>query len=228
MTKVESNPKMTVNKLGEYLVASPRRQRRILEQLKYPDENRFGAVAHSEAREAIKAYFVSGFDPKIILDCISLLKGKDPVNDYQEAMINSSVEGLELVLESEEIDKGLTYLPYEGPNPKLNLHGVEISVYPDLIVENTIRGTEFVGALKLHLSKNSSNTEEGDKYIAAILHMFGTEHLNSLGKDSTRPSLYLSYDIFADTFTECPKSISRRMEDINAGCLNIVAIWNSI
>ncbi len=220
-------PKMTVNKLGEYIVANPKRQRRILEQLKYPQENKFGPMAHQEAREAIKQYFVNNFDETYIHDCIAELHAKTATNDFQQALIDSSIEGLQFVLESETINENLEYELYSGANPKLNINGVEISVYPDLIVRSKVRGKEYYGALKLHLSKNSALTEEGNKYIAAMLHKFGASHIES-GTNPIRTENFISYDIFKDAFIECPRSIVTRMDHIEACCLNIVAIWASI
>jgi hypothetical protein len=222
-----ATPKMTINKLGEYIVANPKRQRRILEQLKYPEENRFGAVAHQEAREAIKQYFVNNFDDTFIHSCIADLHTKTATNDFQQALITSSIEGLEKVLDSEVINKDLEYDFYTGSNPKLNINGVEISVFPDLIVKSKVRGKEYAGALKLHLSKNSVITDEGNKYIGAMLHNFGTLHIES-STNPIRCENFISYDIFKDVFVECPRSIVTRMDHIEACCLNIVAIWASI
>lgn len=224
---VTAKPKMTVNKLGEYLVASPTRQRRILEQLKYPKENKFGAVAHSDAREAIKQYFIKGFDENVIKNCIESLESKIPANDYQAIMNAASIEALEAVLSCEIINSDFEYHPYIGSNPKLDIKGVELSIYPDLIVKCKSKGTIQFGGLKLHLSKSSSITEEGNKYEAALIYKFLDE--NREGEIAElKAACCISYDIFQNTFIECPKSVKIRLDNIEAGCLNIVAIWDSI
>lgn len=87
MDFMEKKPKMTVNKLGEFLTANPARQRKILELLKYPKDNKFASTSYSEAREAIKKYLLSGFEEQIILDSISALSGKEASSDYQLGMI---------------------------------------------------------------------------------------------------------------------------------------------
>ena len=59
--------------------------------------------------------------------------------------------------------------PYKGKNPKLNIKGVEVSVYPDIIVKDKYRNQEYVGAMKIHISKNGKFEEESSKYISAVI-----------------------------------------------------------
>ena len=74
---MKTEPSLSVNKLGEYLVASPYRQRKILEGLKYPkdDGGNWGWV-HGEARNSIKDFFNGDLDEKYLLDCIKLLENR--------------------------------------------------------------------------------------------------------------------------------------------------------
>lgn len=226
-TKTVDQPKMSVNKLGEFLVASPSRQRKIVEQLKYPKENQFAIMGYKDARIAIREYFINDFEESIILACVEKLEKKSPNTDFKKILLKSEIESLELILESENINQDLIYLPYTGDNPKLNISGVEVSVNPDLIVKNTMRGNEYIGGLKIHLSKNYKFGEEGSKYIATILYHY-VENFVDLKGCKVRNSVNLSYDVFTDMFVICPNSVKKRWGDINAACLTIVAIWNSI
>lgn len=223
----EKRPKMTVNKLGEFLIANPKRQRRILELLKYPKESTYSATAHSEAREAIKKYFINEFDDDIILDCIEFLKQKTGGSEHSIKMDQSSIDLLEVVLESDSVEfESYNYEKYEGDNPKLDIAGVTVSVYPDLIAKSSSRGKEYIGALKIHLGKTAKLGLEGGKYAAAILNHFVSHHVES--ERIARPDHSVSYDVYPDSFIECPTSVKRRWDDIEAGCQNIVAIWDSI
>ena len=228
--KENKQPKITVNKLGEFLVAPPKRQRRILEQLKYPKDNAFGFTPYADVREAIKKYFINTFDESIISDAILVLENKleeDEISDWQRSVNASSIEALEAVLDSENINTSLEYGEYKGENPKLVIHGVEISINPDLIINSTVRGKDCIGSVKIHISKNSKNNEEGSKYIAALLNDFTVNHLCADQKIS-KNEYSISYDVFNDTFVESPKAIKKRMGDIEAGCMNIRDIWESI
>lgn len=221
------HPRMSVNKLGEFLTTtSPKRQRKILEQLKYPDEHRFTFTGYNEARSAINSYILNGFDEQILLDAIAVQEGKSELE--RDNFTDSSIKALTQVLESNALsDSGFAFLPYEGDNPKLNIQGVEVSVYPDFIVHSETSRNSYIGALKIHLSQSGHFGDEGAKFISSIIYDFVDKHVEK-GDRALRNTNCLSYDVFTDSFIECPRSIVRRWQDIEAGCQNIVAIWDSI
>lgn len=229
MMAAQEKPKITVNKLGEFLTATPKRQRRILEQIKYPQDNKFSAIAHGEAREAIKQYLINGFDENIISDCIESLTGKLGGTDHQKKMDSASVDLLNLVLKSENLDKdSFTYEAYTGNNPKFHIEGVEVSVYPDIVVKSSSRGKDHIGGLKIHLVKNDNLTGESGQYVAAILNRFAGGLVTDDETETSRPDHSISYDVFTDSFIDCPTSVVRRWENIAAGCMNIHDMWDSI
>lgn len=227
--KVIKEPKITVNKLGEFLVAPPKRQRRILEQLKYPKENAFGLV-YGDVREIIKKYFISDFDEKILERGIKLnsskLKDKKS-SDWQKNVAIASIEALKKVNDFYFDISNITFEEYTGKNPKVIIHGVEISIMPDLIVRSSTKTKELIGSLKLHISKNSKSDENACLYVAALLHNYSIDQLQETGITAKNENS-ISYDVFKEIFVESPKSFKRRMDDIEAGCMNIKAIWDTI
>lgn len=228
---VESNPKITVNKLGEYLIANQHRQRQILEQLKYPKDNVFGATYYEDARQIVKLFFKSGFNEDVILDGIEGLKGAECPNDYQTNRIKSNISSLEQVLNSKsiiDIEDNVEFVDYDGDNEKLIIEGVEISVYPDLLIKSQTRKNNYFGALKIHLSKNGNSDFNGGQYIAAILNQYTLNFIKVPSGYAVRNTNCISYDVFSDMFVKCPVGVKTKFRDIEAGCKNIVAIWDSI
>ena len=224
----ENQPKITVNKLGEFLTATARRQRKILEQLKYPKENKFAFTGYNEAREAIRQYFINDMDEDILLSALEGLDEKEATSPYHIGMIKSSEEAMEKVLESEILtNKDFTIHPYEGKNPKMIIQGVEVSIYPDLILKSKSRGNNNVGAMKIQLSKVGGLDGDSGKYVATMLNKFTELHIKKKN-ELVRNDHCVSYDVHSDNIVVCPNSVKRRWEDIEAGCLNIVAIWDSI
>ncbi len=223
----KSTPNITVNKLGEFIVATPTRQRRILEQLKYPKDNAFGFM-YEDAREAIKQYLINGRDESILLKCIEYLEEREAGSEWQVTQVASSVEALDAVLHSTVFDDlKIEFEAYTGSNPRMIIEGVHVSVFPDLIVRCKRRGENYIGGLKIHLSKNGSFGEEGAKYISAIIHQFADMYIKTKGAE-VRPAENLSYDVFTDSLVPCPAAVKRRWDDIQAACKNIVAIWDTI
>ena len=102
-----SKPRMTVNKLGEFLTAtSPKRQRKILETLKYPKEHKFTFTGYNEARNAINGYILDGFNEQILLDWIQDFENK--TDDERDNFTDSTIEAL-------------TILPLQNPPNSPNL-----------------------------------------------------------------------------------------------------------
>lgn len=147
-------------------------------------------------------------------------------------MLNAQIEALDKVLESKSIaciDDSFEFVDYNGENERLIIEGVEISVYPDLLVKSTVRKNNYFGVMKIHLSKNANSDGDGGQYIATMLHQYVSLGFIDIPKGHTlRNTNFISYDVFTDAFIECPKSIKRKLDDIKAGCQNIVAIWDTI
>jgi len=222
-----SKPYISLNLLGEFLTTNPKRQRRILEQLKYPDDNKYPYVGN-EAKEAIKKYILKDFDEKVLNKCIKQYQGKEGSSASTQGQIDSSIEGLELVLNGNaDINSSYTYTEYKGDNPKLTIQGVEVSVNPDLIIRFTSRNVNYVGALKIHLSKSSPIKELGGKYITTILYYFVDKYIKQ-DNESVKEKYCLSFDVHTDSIIECPKGVKNRWNEIEAGCMNIAAIWDTI
>lgn len=225
--KPNSTPYLSVNKLGEYLVASPRRQRSILHTLKYPKEDggAWGHV-HVEARNAIKSYFENNFDENIILECIEKLE-KRAGTDKKKQADSASIELLQKTLESENIEfDNFTYSNYGASGYKMNVKGVTIGITPDLIIESKIKGKEGFGLMMLHLSISSEISDESGKYISCILNKCADELVES--KYSNRKECNASYDVNGDKFISCPSSTHNRWKNIEAACETILAIWDTI
>jgi len=224
----EETPKISVNKLGEYIVASPLRQRRILEQLKYPEESKYGSTSHYDARKAIIRYLCGGFNDKAIHLCIKKLEKAIPKSDHQRNMNLASIDALNKVLNSDAIDKNISFAAYEGTNPKIDINGVSISVNPDVVVFSSNRNGISFGALKIHLSKSFTLTEESSKYVAAMLYYF-MDNTNCHGiTHPLKATNCISYDVFTNRSVVCPNSTKRRISDIEACCANIASIWDGI
>lgn len=224
----KSTPKISVNKLGEFLTANHHRQRKILESFKYPNDNRFTYTYYSDARRAIIAYFQSKFNHDILEKCIGFLHGKEKSNDFQEIEISSSIEALELVLNTDSIDESFEYSLYDNINNTLIIEGVEIIVNPEILIRKpNSKGESKFGIGKIHISKNTELSMETSKYIAAILYLYAEKNIQ-YENETLDNKLCLSYDIFRDNIISCPNGVKRITNDVVAGCKNINAIWDSI
>lgn len=221
-----SKPRISINKLGEYIQSNPNRRRKIVHDAKYPQN--FIVTRYGDAREAIKNYFVSDFDPEILNKAIEDHESKDCNSDFQEQDKALSIESLENALELELPDySSIVISPYTGDNPRLEVSGVEISVNPDLMITGKIRNMNIVGAIKFHISKSNQLDTEGSKNVATLLKEFLETYIVQNG-EKVDLKYCISVDTFGKTIEQSPKSFKRRMQNISSACEEISLWWDKL
>lgn len=220
-------PRISVNKLAEYLsTSSSTRRKKIISDSKYPVK--FISILYKDARNGIKSYLSDGRDVIAIQDEISRLKKKKPLNDNQKRDAINSIAALEHLLKTKlsKLD-GLAISDHDEKSKLLPIAGVGVSVDLDLIVRRKTDSGLFVGAMKLHIIKNNSLKSEGQKIVAMLLHKYAEDHIVATG-EKAKHSLCLSYDVFSRNLECCPNSYIRGWAQIEDACEEIAARWDSI
>jgi len=221
-----STPKISVNKLGEYIEAKPGRKKTIVMTQKEPSN--FMVTRYSDARRAIKKYLRENQEPNIIYQSITDHKAKTTTGDFQKQDKQLSLELLSAVLDIEFPDfEGLTIESYSGNNPKLDISGVAVSVYPDLIIRGEKRGQKFVGAIKLDLFKVNKLGKEGPKYITTILRKFVEDHV-AAEDEMVKPKFCFYASVFDGILENAPNSFKNRMQHISVACEEYALWWNAL
>jgi hypothetical protein len=115
----------------------------------------------------------------------------------------------------------------EHSAPVLTIHGIEISVRPELLMYSKGKsGAPLVGAAKLHFSRTFTLNTESAGYASAILQEWCGQNLYDDG--TTTGSLCPVFDIGTQQVYPGVKSTTARMKDIVAECQNIAALWPTI
>jgi hypothetical protein len=219
-------PRVSVNKLGEYMEAKPTRRVAIVKDAKAPKT--FKGGRYNLARKIAKNYFIHNYDKSILTKGKSKLTSKVTSSDYQEQDKRLSINLIDFIEGLDFPDFGsLTVEKYDGENKKLNIEGVDISVYPDLIIRGEKRGKKIVGGIKIHISKNNSLTKEAGENIATILKDY-------IGKTVARTDekvdnkICLSIDLFGNSVIEAPKSFKTRMKNVHTSCKEFSMWWDKL
>jgi hypothetical protein len=198
---------MTFSSLCEYLDASPVRQRSILSAQKYPTG---GPVrSYSTALSQITEFAING------------------------TPLAPQAEGLE-TWEREIVDE-LWRNDWRPPAPQvrrpsthqapMNVNGVDVSVYPDLLLADPQEGRPRTGALKFYFRKTKPLSGDVGRWMASFLYRYKIE----VERDETAsPDLCLIYDVRNDQYFEAGKSHKRLFANVEAACLFIAGAWNSI
>lgn len=225
-TGVAVTPRISVNKLGEYLEAAAGRRKEIVKDTKYPPA--FKAVRYSDARDAIKAHLCNDLDSDIIHDAIAFIKGKPDSSDFWEQDNRLSIELLEKVLTN-----GYDWIsPFEVgafgmKNPLMNICGVDVSVYPDLILAKEFKGVRHLGAVKFSILKNKEFEEETLSIIAMLTHKYVNDHIALPGQIANRKMCF-SHDVFNDRCERAPDAVKLRMKRVEAACEEIKLWWDTL
>jgi hypothetical protein len=219
-------PRVSVNKLGEYMTATPLRRRRIVQDQKRPKA--FILPRYTEAQDAIVKYLVGGKeDLRLLLEEIERLNQAPSATEWEEQRKHLCSEALARFLEViDKIDlSGLT--PSAGGNeqPRLQLGGLEISVRPEVIVRGQDRlGEPMAGAIKLYFSKTIPLGEQGGGYVAAAVHQFVDMHVEP---GHAMPRHCQVVDVFGGEVYAAPRAIVRRRNDLAAACEEIARAWET-
>lgn len=229
MSKPSSDtPRVSLNKLGEYLISSPSRRRTIVKQAKEPPD----AIVprYRQAFPPIEKFFETG-DEEHIHKAIEKLRTKHPKSEWElDDNLNTAL-GLQTFL----VDAA--YLREEGciitrADPqekcKLLISGVHVSVRPDFYVRFIKRSKDFIGAIKFHWTKDEAHklTEQGGLYVSTTLHQF----LDTYHGSKAKPSLdhCISVDVFRHSICTAPRASHRLRENIKAGCEEIALRWQQV
>lgn len=220
-------PRISVNKLGEYLVAKPARRRRILEDAKRPPD--FIAPRYRDFYEVAPNYLSSNpLDDEIVVSAIENIQSR-PVGsewDEQNRVLNCDLlTNLLDVPDLIDIDRySVSALPH-APDTML-VSGVEISVRPEMQLVYSSRGRELHGAIKLYTPKSFPLSQESGDYISTLVHRYCAQ--SGIGADQMDYRHCHVIDVPAREVFTAPRSFTRRMADVEAACLEITALWCAV
>ncbi len=218
-------PRISANKLGEYIKSSPFRRREIVRNQKYPKG--FVVTRYNDAKATIIDYFLNqkGDKDQVERKIKSLIQ-KSYASPFRNQDNSLSIKALEIFQESKTVDLvKYEVRRYSKDLDKLVVEGVEISVEPEIIIRGAIRGVEFIGAVKIHLSKNHPLDSETGKYVATLLKDFLERNHP---KKNVKPDFCISLDIFTGKYFTAPRAFKSLRKDIEAACYEIKLLWESL
>lgn len=222
---VRQHPRISANKLGEYLVSPPLRRRDIIEGQKYPRS--FIGAYYGPARTAIIDFLLGNIDRVAMLKRMDALVSAEHESDYARHRANGCADAVLRFLDLEpRLDLRGMKPVYMLEHAKLDVHGVDVSVYPDVVLEGRDpRGRPIVGSLKLHFPKGHPQTEAAADYVGTLLRMHAKMAMPERGK--VRQEACIVVDVFRGQVANAPRGYQRRWRDISAACEEIRAAWPS-
>ncbi|WP_163778611.1 hypothetical protein [Myxococcus vastator] len=224
MTVTRESPRVSVNKLGQYLTATPSLRKRIIQGQKHPVDPRH--LRYPAAAQAIIEFLCGGRDEVILRYHQRRLLNAQPESDYDAHRLALCAEALQRCLVSAGgLSTQAIASPVDADLPPLALAGVDISVRPDVLLRSVdAQGLMRSGLLKLYFSKHTPLDERSGQYIATVLQRYAEERLEQRGP--VDPQLVGVFDVFAGRLFQAPKAQQRRMNDVRLACEEIAARWD--
>jgi hypothetical protein len=223
----DNAPRISLNKLCEFMTASIPRQRRIGRDQKFPPD--YQRMYYREAQEAVASCIASDLvDTAVVERQIEILNQQAPDTVGTQRRLASNVDALEAFLEMlDDINlQGST--PERGANdaPKLQIRNVGISVRPEIVLRAESRNGPVVGAMKIHFPKTNPLNAQSAGYASAVLQEWTTTHMHDDG--TSFGPLCCVLDVGSQSFFQGVRATRQRMRDIEDACATIAALWPTI
>ncbi len=214
-----ADPKISLNKLGEYMTATPARRRRIVEDQINPKD--FIAARYTDAREKISDYIAGNIGEQDLIQVAEKLRNQSYDSKFTAQDKSLSADAIDAFLDvSDQLPTGYKFEKVVASDKStLEISGVMVSIRPDVYLKND--NNEVVGAIKLHFPKSNPLTTTSGEYVATGLRTFVQENTS----DIIDHKLCVVVDVPSSNVILAPKAGKKRMNDIEAACEEISARW---
>jgi hypothetical protein len=218
---VRKSPRISINKLAEYMVAGPGRRRTIIKNQKSPKD--FMVAYYSQVSDVIAEYFEKEYDAQFLEKRISAFEQKPVSSDWDETRKGVSIEALQAFADILSDLEFPQYKKVAAPRnqDKIQISGVSLSVRPEVLLK---QDGKVVGAIKLAIIKGERIDDKQMDYIGTGLLVY----MRELYGESIKANDCYTIDVFGHRLCAAPSSIKRRSDDLRAACEEIFDTWQRV
>ncbi len=221
------NFNISINQLADFSKGTEAKKKGIIKQQKSP--NKLKVAWYQLAKARIKKSIAEKGDIQPILDGIEELKSR---NLTKKRQINDRIVSLEAMERFIQMKLPTLFVNNEVTilkKPKIKsviINGVEIIVSPDLIFKVNIDGTDYLGGVKIHISKHNLFDSRQQLYVSSAIHKYLDSVIND-GNQVVLPELCLSIDVFRENITSAPQNVDLKIKDIEVICDEVKQLWSA-
>lgn len=202
------------------MLAKPGRQQTIIKDQKRPDD--FKASRYRLAYDAITNYIVQPncFSLQNAVCSMTTLESDSDWTKQNAELCQAAL--IRFMAIAENISwNGLMPAPGDNTAPKMHLSGVDISVRPEILLQN---GRDIVGAIKLYINKGIPLTGDSGNYVSTILYRYLSTILSNEAIVDRKKCIVI--DVFGQNIFYAPSAYKRTMHDVDAACKTISVLWD--
>jgi hypothetical protein len=232
--RTHEKPRISANDLARYMVATDTGKRGIIRRAR--ESTTPVRARYKDARHALRAVLCDAAGERRILasarDALEQRASDPSATDFMRDDAEKSLEVLAGYAEMRQQLAGYDYVPAPRSQALLNLAGVEVSVYCDVLIHRTHRDEDQIGGALFRLTK--SEEEETDRaadkrrdmgmYAATLVHM----HIASSLAGTRKPHFGLCWSVDVQNRERhiAPRTYVSRMRNLEDACQFIAAMWD--
>ena len=224
--RTRSLPRISLNKLGEYLVAKPGRRHSIIRNQKKPKD--FIVARYADAVRAIQRHITEEHESADQLNkAVRTLSTADHDSKWKRDTADLCAKALFAFMSiADEIPtNGFKAIMGEDSPEKMNIAEVDVSVRPEILLVDPDQNNQIVGGIKLYLGKDNP-LEDASDFVGSVLYRYLAEVLSTEAAVSHKNCFVV--DVFAGEIIAAPKAYKRNMNDVSAACTEISALWTAL
>lgn len=171
-----NNCKISINQLADFTVSTEAKKKSIIRQQKNP--NPFMVAWYQLPRARFKKSIQLGGDLDPVFDGIEILKNRVPEKPRQVLDRTVSLEAMRRFTQL-KLPSLLGYplqIIKKVEVKTIWVNGVEIIISPDVMFKTNIDGIEYLGAVKIHISKNNIFDREQSLSVSSMIHHYLKEN----------------------------------------------------
>jgi hypothetical protein len=233
VVEARKEPRISVNKLGEYLTATPARRRRIVHDAKYPST--FMVARYTTAENAIADWICSGCaDDLMLAQAMATLAQAEPGSQFSRVRRDCCLQAIDRAGELRDrlnLPSGRVSYVRTNTTIPVEFDEVTVSIRPEVLLytggSDEDEGERRLGGIKLYLSKQYPLNEQSADYVTTLLWQ-------ALVVRSAQELLLLTHDqikvvdVFAGEVFTLPRAHKQRLKEIAAACDEIHDRWAAI
>lgn len=235
LPRERQSPRISVNDLALYMLASETAKIGIIKRAKYPLPAPI--IRYRDVRTVVCAYLTDQMRRvNRLSDAEEMFRHRAADTSQSPLVRDDAKASIEVIAAIQRMANKLSSFEFSAApqdQGKLNIAGVEISVRADMLAKTTARNKDIYGAAVLRLTQDDADTEpaitkrkEVGLYVATIARMHADQNLSFAGDVGNRACM--SIDVQHGEFFQAPDATTRRVQDIENACRFIAAIWETV
>mgnify|MGYP001767008567 CR=1 FL=1 len=230
-----ASPRISVNDLARYMVASDSARLGIIRRAKAPST--IPNTRYKDVRATCAHYLTDPIrSAKWLTDGEEMFQQRlaDPsLGALKHDDAQKSIEVIAALHRMANVLSQYDFVRAPTQQPKLLISGVEVSVRLDMLVKGMSRGKEVTGGAVLRMTQDDASTDEArarrrdmGHYVATLVKMHIDQHFADEHGSAAR--LCMSIDVQHGEVFTTPAATTKRINDLEGACMSIAALWERV